>query len=96
MNLELAGAEIPVSALSCFDTLSILMLVPVFDQFLYPYCKKIGYPLTMLQKIGTLQYTGYLFACLDYSITTFGLIFLPTHVFWYYLVFLIYLVLYQR
>ena len=56
MNLELAGAEIPVSALSCFDTLSILMLVPVFDQFLYPYCKKIGYPLTMLQKIGTLQY----------------------------------------
>lgn len=53
MNLELAGTEIPVSALSCFDTLSILALVPLFDQFLYPYCKKIGYPLTMLQKIGT-------------------------------------------
>lgn len=53
MNLELAGTEIPVSALNCFDTLSILMLVPVFDQFLYPYCKKMGYPLTMLQKIGT-------------------------------------------
>jgi dipeptide/tripeptide permease len=52
MNLELAGTEIPVSALNCFDTLAILMLVPVFDQVLYPYCKKIGYPLTMLQKIG--------------------------------------------
>jgi len=52
MNLELAGAEIPVSALNCFDTLSILMLVPVFDQVIYPYCKKIGYPLTMLKKIG--------------------------------------------
>jgi Na+-driven multidrug efflux pump len=52
MNLKLSGADIPVSALSVFDTLSILMLVPVFDQFLYPYCKKMGYPLTMLQKIG--------------------------------------------
>lgn len=52
MNLELAGAEIPVSALSCFDTLAILALVPVFDQVIYPYCKKIGYPLSMLQKIG--------------------------------------------
>lgn len=52
MNLELAGAEIPVSALSCFDTLAILALVPVFDQVIYPYCKKAGYPLSMLQKIG--------------------------------------------
>jgi dipeptide/tripeptide permease len=56
MNLELAGTEIPVSALNCFDTLSILTLVPVFDQVLYPYCKKIGYPLTMLQKIGKAPY----------------------------------------
>lgn len=71
MNLELAGAEIPVSALSCFDTLSILMLVPVFDQFLYPYMKKIGYPLTMLQKIGTCEVLWCIFCVLSvYYVTT--------------------------
>jgi proton-dependent oligopeptide transporter, POT family len=52
MNLKLAGTEIPVSALNCFDTLAILVLVPVFDQTIYPYFKKIGYPLTMLRRIG--------------------------------------------
>ena len=31
MDLTLAGMSIPVSGLNCFDTLSILMLVPVFD-----------------------------------------------------------------
>jgi hypothetical protein len=31
MDLNLAGMSIPVSGLNCFDTLSILVLVPVFD-----------------------------------------------------------------
>ena len=57
MDLKLAGTEIPISALNCFDTLAILALVPVFDQFLYPFCKRMGYPLTMLQKIGMTDYS---------------------------------------
>jgi len=52
MNLTLGGADIPISALNCFDTFSILLLVPVFDQVIYPYLKKINRPLSMLQKIG--------------------------------------------
>jgi solute carrier family 15 (peptide/histidine transporter), member 3/4 len=52
MNLELGGFPIPVSALNIFDTIAILLLVPVFDGFVYPYMKKIGRPLSMLTKIG--------------------------------------------
>lgn len=44
--------KVPVSALNIFDTIAILALVPVFDGVVYPYFKKIGYPLTMLRKIG--------------------------------------------
>eukprot|EP00597_Dinobryon_sp_UTEXLB2267_P005647 CAMPEP_0170080918 /NCGR_PEP_ID=MMETSP0019_2-20121128/16920_1 /TAXON_ID=98059 /ORGANISM="Dinobryon sp., Strain UTEXLB2267" /LENGTH=662 /DNA_ID=CAMNT_0010295097 /DNA_START=50 /DNA_END=2038 /DNA_ORIENTATION=- len=60
MDLTMGGAPVPVSALNCFDTLAILMLVPFFDGWLYPYFKKIGYPLSMLQKIGL----GFVFAML--------------------------------
>ena len=39
-------------ALNMFDTLAILMLLPVFDQGIYPYFKARGMPLSMLTKIG--------------------------------------------
>jgi dipeptide/tripeptide permease len=44
--------SVPVSAVSSFDTLAILMLVPVFDQVIYPYCAKHGMPLSTLQRMG--------------------------------------------
>ncbi len=53
MELEYNGVDIPVSALNLFDTTAILALVPVFDGFIYPWFKKHGRPLSMLQKIGT-------------------------------------------
>ena len=31
MDLTMGGAPVPVSALNCVDTLSILLLVPIFD-----------------------------------------------------------------
>eukprot|EP01035_Chromulina_nebulosa_P019152 gene19152-24993_t len=52
MNLNVGSFAIPVSALNIFDTLIILILVPIFDGILYPYLKKKGYPLSMLGKIG--------------------------------------------
>ncbi len=53
MDLTLSdGFQIPVSALNCFDTISILILVPIFDGYIYPWLKEKGYPLSMLQKIG--------------------------------------------
>jgi len=51
MDLSLGSIEMPVSALNVFDTIAILLLVPVFDQFVYPFFKRSGYPLTMLLKI---------------------------------------------
>jgi len=52
MNLNVGSFGIPVSALNIFDTLIILILVPIFDGILYPYLKKKGVPLSMLAKIG--------------------------------------------
>jgi hypothetical protein len=52
MDLSMGSIQVPVSALNTFDTVSILLLVPVFDGFLYPYLKEKGYPLSMLQKMG--------------------------------------------
>lgn len=52
MDLDIGSLSVPVSALNCFDTLSILLLVPVFDGYIYPYFKEKGYPMTMLVKIG--------------------------------------------
>ena len=49
--------HIPVSTLNIFDTLSILILLPIFDLYIYPYYNSILLyynlpPLTMLYKIG--------------------------------------------
>lgn len=52
MDLSLGNIKIPVSALNMFDTAIILLLVPIFDTFLYPFLKRNGYPLSMLKKIG--------------------------------------------
>jgi len=51
MDLSLGEIQMPVSALNVFDTIAILLLVPLFDQFVYPFFKKMGLPLTMLMKI---------------------------------------------
>jgi dipeptide/tripeptide permease len=42
----------PAVALNLFDTLAIVLLVPVFDRILYPNLKAKGIKLTMLKKIG--------------------------------------------
>lgn len=56
MELKAGELDIPVSALNLFNTVAILMLIPVFDGVVYPYFKKAGWNggkgLTMLQKIG--------------------------------------------
>lgn len=36
MDLSLGTSQIAVSTLNLFDTLAILMLIPVFDRFIYP------------------------------------------------------------
>jgi hypothetical protein len=55
MNLNAGALKIPVSALTMFDTLAILLLIPVFDQYVYPYFRNKGRPITMLMRIGLFQ-----------------------------------------
>jgi hypothetical protein len=52
MNLNAGSLKIPVSALTMFDTLAILCLVPIFDQYIYPGFRSRGRPLSMLVRIG--------------------------------------------
>lgn len=52
MNLKMGETQIPVTALNVFDSMAIILLVPVFDQLLFPYLASKGYPQSMLQRMG--------------------------------------------
>lgn len=58
MDSKLGSFQLPISAMNIFNNLSILILVPLFEQVLYPYIKSSGYNLTMLKKMGY----GFIFA----------------------------------
>jgi len=62
MNLRIGNNVImPVAALNLFDTLVIIVLIPLFDKCLYPTLHRWGLRLTMLRKIGI----GFFFAALS-------------------------------
>ena len=42
MDLNVGDFGLPVSALNLFDTLAILVLIPVFDGFVYPALRRAG------------------------------------------------------
>ena len=52
MDLTVGSVHIPVSALNLFDSLAILLLVPVFDRVIYPKVAATGLQITLLRKIG--------------------------------------------
>lgn len=54
MNLIIPGTtiDVPVAALSLFDSVVIIILVPFFDSLVYPACEKYGLPCrTPLEKM---------------------------------------------
>ncbi|MEC8278709.1 MAG: hypothetical protein VX026_13395 [Myxococcota bacterium] len=55
MNVTITGRlELPVTFMNVFNTISILLLVPLFETYLYPWLKRAySYEPTMLDKIGT-------------------------------------------
>lgn len=55
MDVTVSGSlELPVTFMNVFNTLSILVLVPLFETYLYPWLKtRYGYEPPMLDKIGT-------------------------------------------
>lgn len=53
MNLFIGSFQLPVSAMNIFNNITILTLVPLFDQVMYPYLKrKYNWHPSMLTKIG--------------------------------------------
>lgn len=60
MDSELGAFQLPISAMNIFNNISILILVPLCDQYFFPKLKEKGYNLSMLNKIGI----GFFFATL--------------------------------
>jgi hypothetical protein len=56
MNNNLGGVPVPVSAIQMFNTLGVLVMVPVFDNYIYPTLDDRGVSLTLLKKMGTVQH----------------------------------------
>eukprot|EP00462_Mataza_sp_D1_P018959 CAMPEP_0175132628 /NCGR_PEP_ID=MMETSP0087-20121206/7173_1 /TAXON_ID=136419 /ORGANISM="Unknown Unknown, Strain D1" /LENGTH=505 /DNA_ID=CAMNT_0016414989 /DNA_START=189 /DNA_END=1706 /DNA_ORIENTATION=- len=53
MDLRLPGGVMtPVAALSLFDTIIVIVLIPLLDRVAYPLLHRCGYHPTLLQKIG--------------------------------------------
>ena len=44
--------NIPAASLSVFNTLSIIILIPIYDQGLVPLLRRLGYKISHLQRIG--------------------------------------------
>ena len=52
LGLGVSSAEVPISTLGVFESLAILLGVPVFDQIVFPGLKARGYSVSMLQRMG--------------------------------------------
>nr|KAI8731472.1 solute carrier family 15 member 4-like [Biomphalaria glabrata] len=55
------GVNVPVAALSVFNTIAIIIMIPIVDRLIYPCFNKMGKPLTYLKRIGI----GFIFATLS-------------------------------
>jgi solute carrier family 15 (peptide/histidine transporter), member 3/4 len=52
MDLRLgAHGQIPVSALNLFNTMAILLFVPLFDSVVYPVLRRLGFKISLLDKM---------------------------------------------
>lgn len=60
MDLRVGGINLPAASLNVFNTISIIVLIPIVDRGLYPCFEKMGKPLTYLKRIGI----GMIFAAL--------------------------------
>ncbi|XP_005094746.1 solute carrier family 15 member 4 [Aplysia californica] len=52
MDLSLGSVLIPVAFLNAFNTVAVLIIIPVLDRLVYPCFKRLGRPLSYLQRIG--------------------------------------------
>ena len=53
-----AARKVPAASLALFNTLSIILLIPVYDRGLVPLLRRSGTKLTLLSRIGEAQGLG--------------------------------------
>ncbi|RUS82582.1 hypothetical protein EGW08_009656 [Elysia chlorotica] len=52
MDIRLGSVNIPAAALNAFNTIGIIVLIPLVDKVVYPFFERVRYPLTFLKRIG--------------------------------------------
>jgi peptide/histidine transporter 3/4 len=52
LDARVGNIKIPVSGLNSFNTIIIIILIPIVDRIIYPFLERIGKPLSHLQRIG--------------------------------------------
>lgn len=55
MDVRIQNINIPAAMLSTFTNLSIVIIIPVLDRVIYPCMSKLGFPMTLLKRIGNYQ-----------------------------------------
>jgi len=53
LDLNVNGFALPVSSLNVFNSLPILILIPLLDRLVYPLLRKHNVNFTVMKKIGT-------------------------------------------
>ena len=52
MDVTAGSIRIPASGLNAFNTIIIILLIPVVDRLFYPCMERLGRPLSHLHRIG--------------------------------------------
>ncbi|XP_076459423.1 solute carrier family 15 member 4-like [Babylonia areolata] len=52
MDLHIGESQVPVAMLNAFNTIAIMLLIPLLDRVVYPCFHRIGHPLSHLHRIG--------------------------------------------
>lgn len=52
MDLHVGSGQVPVAMLNAFNTVAIILLIPLLDRVLYPCFRHLGRPLSHLHRIG--------------------------------------------
>ncbi|CAL1528966.1 unnamed protein product [Lymnaea stagnalis] len=52
MDLNVGGGQIPVAMLNVFNTVAVLLCIPILDRLIYPCFQRMGRPLRYMHRIG--------------------------------------------
>uniref|UniRef100_A0A0B7A556 Major facilitator superfamily (MFS) profile domain-containing protein n=1 Tax=Arion vulgaris TaxID=1028688 RepID=A0A0B7A556_9EUPU len=51
MDLSVGDGQVPVAVLNAFNTVAVIVFIPILDRGVYPFLRHIGRPLTHLQEL---------------------------------------------